>query len=253
LSAGRQEKLRYEVNRTDVKALMQTLATTPRGRAPADGRYAGGRSDVFGVWPLRKSVTLDLPPFATVADAKQKLQDKGISLDKDYDLTFGGERVKEGRPLADYGGSLSEFDVSEGAVEVRAATEWDLTFAANGTMYGTGVDAPGTLEGRWAGDRCAWIETYDYEMDRRRLDKNLEASVPDTARAPDFEVVVTGKLVGDGIDVDFYSNKGRKGSARLTRSASPGRAAMTDVVGLVAAALRPGRAGAEPSLARTAA
>ena len=152
---------------------------------------------------------------------------------------------------------LSEVDVSApGAVEVRAATEWDLTFAANGTMYGTGLDAPGTLEGRWAGDRCAWIETYDYEMDRRRLDKNLRDKwnrTPSWARAPDFEVVVTGKLVGDGIDVDFYSNKGRKGSARLARSASKGRAAMTDIPSLVAAALRPARAGAEPSLAPRAA
>ena len=107
--------------------------------------------------------------------------------------------------------------------EVLAATEWDLTFAANGTMYGTGLDAPGTLEGRWAGDRCAWIETYDYGMDRRRLDKNLRDKwnrTPSWARAPDFEVVVTGKLVGDGIDVDFYSNKGRK-RGRAWRSRAP--------------------------------
>ena len=93
-------------------------------------------------------------------------------------------------------------------------------------------------------------------MDRRRLDKNLRDKwnrTPSWARAPDFEVVVTGKLVGDGIDVDFYSNKGRKGSARLARSASKGRAAMTDVVSLVAAALRPAQAGAEPSLAPRAA
>ena len=123
--------------------------------------------------------------------------------------------------------------------EVYAATEWDLTFAANGTMYGTGLDAPGTLEGRWAGDRCAWIETYDYGTGK--------------ARAPDLEVVVTGKLVSDGIDVDFYSNQGRKGSAQLRVARSASRAAMTDVVSLVAAALRPARAGAEPSLARAAA
>ena len=179
---------------------------------------------------------VDLPPSATVDDVKQKLRDNSISLDvvddRQLSLMFGDEWVTEGRPL---GGRMRQQKEIVEKYEVLAATEWDLTFAANGKMYGTGVDAPGTLEGRWAGGRCAWIETYDYGMGK--------------ARAPDFEVVVTGKLVGDGIDVDFYSNKGRKGSARLTRSASPGRAAMTDVVGLVAAALRR----AEPSLARTAA
>ena len=213
---------------------MQTLATTSalRGRAPVDGRYAGGRPDVFGV--LRKTIRLNLPPSATVDDVKQKLRDNSISLDvvddRQLSLMFGDEWVTEGRPL---GGRMRQQKEIVEKYEVLAATEWDLTFAANGKMYGTGVDAPGTLEGRWAGDRCAWIETYDY--------------------GTDLEVVVTGKLVSDGIEVDFYSNQGRKGSAKLRVACSAGRAAMTDVVSLVAAALRPARAGAEPSLARTAA
>ena len=73
----------------------------------------------------------------------------------------------------------------------------NLSFGVDGTITGDGIDAVDgayTLSGRWAGDRCAWIEKYK----------------------DGFEVAVTGTVErSGGIFILFCSSRGISGSADL--------------------------------------
>ena len=72
-----------------------------------------------------------------------------------------------------------------------------LRFLSDGSVRGDGVDGKDgtyTLAGRWAGDRCAWIERY----------------------GDGFEVAVTGTVEKSGtIFILFCSSRGISGSADL--------------------------------------
>ena len=110
------------------------------------------------------------------------------TLEKDFDAS----RAPVQRPVSgQYCGDSAEDDQGDQAVVSN------LTFGADGSIKGdgiSGVDGAYTLSGRWAGDRCAWIERY----------------------RDGFEVAVTGTVERSGdIFILFCSSRGISGSADL--------------------------------------
>ena len=96
------------------------------------------------------------------------------------------------RPVSgQYCGDSAEDDQGDQAVVSN------LKFGADGSITGDGIDGVDgayTLSGRWAGDRCAWIERYH----------------------DGFEVAVTGTVERSGdIFILFCSSRGISGSADL--------------------------------------
>ena len=119
-----------------------------------------------------------------LADVKSLMR----TLEKDFDPS----RAPVQRPVSgQYCGDSAEDDKGDQAVVSN------LTFGADGTITGDGIDGTDgtyTLAGRWAGDRCAWIEKYK----------------------DGFEVAVTGTVEKSGdIFILFCSSRGISGSADL--------------------------------------
>ena len=119
-----------------------------------------------------------------LADAKALMR----TLEKDFDA----RKAVVQRPVSgQYTGDSNEDDQGNQAVVSN------LSFGADGSVTGDGVDGVDgtyTLAGRWAGDRCAWIERY----------------------GDGFEVAVTGTVERSGdIFILFCSSRGISGSADL--------------------------------------
>ena len=119
-----------------------------------------------------------------LADVKSLMR----TLEKDFDASKAAVQ----RPVSgQYCGDSAEDDDGNQAVVSN------LKFGADGSITGDGVDGVDgtyTLAGRWAGDRCAWIERY----------------------GDGFEVAVTGTVERSGdIFILFCSSRGISGSADL--------------------------------------
>ena len=119
-----------------------------------------------------------------LADVKSLMR----TLEKDFDPS----RAPVQRPVSgQYCGDSAEDDKGDQAVVSN------LKFGVDGSITGDGVDGIDgtyTLAGRWAGDRCAWIERY----------------------RDGFEVAVTGTVERSGdIFILFCSSRGISGSADL--------------------------------------
>ena len=119
-----------------------------------------------------------------LADVKSLMR----TLEKDFDAS----RALVQRPVSgQYTGDSNEDDKGDQAVVSN------LKFGADGSITGDGIDGVDgayTLSGRWAGDRCAWIERYH----------------------DGFEVAVTGTVERSGdIFILFCSSRGISGSADL--------------------------------------
>ena len=119
-----------------------------------------------------------------LADVKALMR----TLEKDFDAG----RAAVQRPVSgQYCGDSAEDDKGDQAVVSN------LSFGVDGSITGDGVDGTDgtyTLAGRWAGDRCAWIERY----------------------GDGFEVAVTGTVErSGGIFILFCSSRGISGSADL--------------------------------------
>ena len=119
-----------------------------------------------------------------LADVKSLMR----TLEKDFDAS----RAPVQRPVSgQYCGDSAEDDQGDQAVVSN------LKFGADGSITGDGIDGVDgayTLSGRWAGDRCAWIERY----------------------RDGFEVAVTGTVERSGdIFILFCSSRGISGSADL--------------------------------------
>ena len=119
-----------------------------------------------------------------LADVKSLVR----TLEKDFDPS----RAPVQRPVSgQYCGASVEDDKGDQAVVSN------LKFGADGSITGDGIDGVDgayTLSGRWAGDRCAWIERY----------------------RDGFEVAVTGTVERSGdIFILFCSSRGISGSADL--------------------------------------
>ena len=115
-------------------------------------------------------------------------------LDAWKDLTQTLERDFDGRrrPVSgQYCGDSVESDRGDQDVVTS------LRFLSDGSVRGDGIDGVDgtyTLAGRWAGDRCAWIERY----------------------RDGFEVAVTGTVEKSGaIFILFCSSRGITGSVDL--------------------------------------
>ena len=110
------------------------------------------------------------------------------TLEKDFDASKAAVQ----RPMSgQYTGDSAEDDEGDQAVVSN------LSFGPDGSITGDGIDCVDgsyTLAGRWAGDRCAWIERY----------------------RDGFEVAVTGTVEKSGaIFILFCSSRGISGSADL--------------------------------------
>ena len=110
------------------------------------------------------------------------------TLEKDFDASKAAVQ----RPVSgQYCGDSAEDDDGNQAVVSN------LKFGVDGSITGDGIDGVDgtyTLAGRWAGDRCAWIERY----------------------GDGFEVAVTGTVERSGdIFILFCSSRGISGSADL--------------------------------------
>ena len=119
-----------------------------------------------------------------LADVKALMR----TLERDFDAS----RAPVQRPVSgQYCGDSAEDDQGDQAVVSN------LKFGADGSITGDGIDGVDgayTLSGRWAGDRCAWIERY----------------------GDGFEVAVTGTVErSGGIFILFCSSRGISGSADL--------------------------------------
>ena len=119
-----------------------------------------------------------------LADVKSLMR----TLEKDFDAS----RAPVQRPVSgQYCGDSADDDQGDQAVVSN------LKFGADGSITGDGIDGVDgayTLSGRWAGDRCAWIERY----------------------GDGFEVAVTGTVErSGGIFILFCSSRGVSGSADL--------------------------------------
>ena len=119
-----------------------------------------------------------------LADVKSLMR----TLEKDFDASKAAVQ----RPVSgQYCGDSAEDDDGNQAVVSN------LRFGVDGTITGDGIDGVDgtyTLAGRWAGDRCAWIERY----------------------RDGFEVAVTGTVERSGdIFILFCSSRGISGSADL--------------------------------------
>ena len=119
-----------------------------------------------------------------LADVKSLMR----TLEKDFDAS----RAPVQRPVSgQYTGDSNEDDQGDQAVVSN------LKFGVDGSITGDGIDGVDgayTLSGRWAGDRCAWIERY----------------------RDGFEVAVTGTVERSGdIFILFCSSRGICGSADL--------------------------------------
>ena len=119
-----------------------------------------------------------------LADVKSLMR----TLEKDFDPS----RAPVQRPVSgQYTGDSNEDDKGDQAVVSN------LSFGVDGSITGDGIDGTDgtyTLAGRWAGDRCAWIERY----------------------GDGFEVAVTGTVERSGdIFILFCSSRGISGSADL--------------------------------------
>lgn len=119
-----------------------------------------------------------------LADVKSLMR----TLEKDFDASKAAVQ----RPVSgQYCGDSAEDDQGDQAVVSN------LKFGADGSITGDGIDGVDgayTLSGRWAGDRCAWIERY----------------------RDGFEVAVTGTVERSGdIFILFCSSRGISGSADL--------------------------------------
>ena len=119
-----------------------------------------------------------------LADVKSLMR----TLEKDFDAS----KAPVQRPVSgQYCGDSAEDDKGDQAVVSN------LKFGVDGSITGDGVDGIDgtyTLAGRWAGDRCAWIERY----------------------RDGFEVAVTGTVERSGdIFILFCSSRGISGSADL--------------------------------------
>ena len=119
-----------------------------------------------------------------LADVKSLMR----TLEKDFDAS----RAPVQRPVSgQYCGDSAEDDKGDQAVVSN------FRFGVDGSITGDGIDAVDgtyTLAGRWAGDRCAWIERY----------------------GDGFEVAVTGTVERSGdIFILFCSSRGISGSADL--------------------------------------
>ena len=119
-----------------------------------------------------------------LADVKSLMR----TLEKDFDAS----RAPVQRPVSgQYTGDSNEDDQGDQAVVSN------LKFGVDGSITGDGIDGVDgayTLSGRWAGDRCAWIERY----------------------RDGFEVAVTGTVERSGdIFILFCSSRGISGSADL--------------------------------------
>ena len=114
------------------------------------------------------------------------------SLMRTLESDFDPSRAPVQRPVSgQYTGDSNEDDKGDQAVVSN------LEFGADGSITGDGIDGVDgayTLSGRWAGDRCAWIERY----------------------RDGFEVAVTGTVERSGdIFILFCSSRGISGSADL--------------------------------------
>jgi len=119
-----------------------------------------------------------------LADVKSLMR----TLEKDFDASKAAVQ----RPVSgQYCGDSAEDDKGDQAVVSN------LSFGVDGSITGDGVDGVDgkyTLAGRWAGNRCAWIERY----------------------SDGFEVAVTGTVERSGdIFILFCSSRGISGSADL--------------------------------------
>ena len=119
-----------------------------------------------------------------LADVKSLMR----TLEKDFDPI----KAPVQRPVSgQYCGDSAEVDEGDQAVVSN------LSFGVDGSVTGDGVDGVDgayTLAGRWAGDRCAWVERY----------------------RDGFEVAVTGTVERSGdIFILFCSSRGISGSADL--------------------------------------
>ena len=119
-----------------------------------------------------------------LADVKSLMR----TLEKDFDASKAAVQ----RPVSgQYCGDSAEDDQGDQAVVSN------LEFGVDGSIKGDGIDGVDgayTLSGRWAGDRCAWIERY----------------------RDGFEVAVTGTVERSGdIFILFCSSRGISGSADL--------------------------------------
>ena len=119
-----------------------------------------------------------------LADVKSLMR----TLEKDFDASKAAVQ----RPVSgQYCGDSAEDDKGDQAVVSN------LKFGVDGTITGDGIDGVDgkyTLAGRWAGNRCAWIERY----------------------RDGFEVAVTGTVEKSGdIFILFCSSRGISGSADL--------------------------------------
>ena len=119
-----------------------------------------------------------------LADVKSLMR----TLERDFDASKAAVQ----RPVSgQYCGDSTEDDKGDQAVVSN------LSFGVDGSVIGDGVDGTDgtyTLAGRWAGDRCAWIERY----------------------RDGFEVAVTGTVEKSGdIFILFCSSRGISGSADL--------------------------------------
>ena len=142
-----------------------------------------GGEEREGAQRLRRSGGLAL--YAQeLADVKSLMR----TLEKDFDASKAAVQ----QPVSgQYCGDSAEDDDGNQAVVSN------LRFGVDGTITGDGVDGVDgtyTLAGRWAGDRCAWIEKYK----------------------DGFEVAVTGTVERSGdIFILFCSSRGISGSADL--------------------------------------
>lgn len=114
------------------------------------------------------------------------------SLMRKLESDFDANRAPVQRPVSgQYTGDSNEDDQGDQAVVSN------LSFGPDGSITGDGIDGVDgayTLSGRWAGDRCAWIERY----------------------RDGFEVAVTGTVERSGdIFILFCSSRGISGSADL--------------------------------------
>ena len=110
------------------------------------------------------------------------------TLEKDFDASKAAVQ----RPVSgQYTGDSAEDDQGNQAVVSN------LKFGVDGSITGDGIDGVDgayTLAGRWAGDRCAWVERY----------------------CDGFEVAVTGTVEKSGdIFILFCPSRGISGSADL--------------------------------------